>query len=244
MTVAETHHVGHELHALTFGKRGAPAYARLYRKSVQADREALIRTAWERAGYEEQEHGLVWRIELEVRSELLRTLSTDRGHLPRDPFELLAFHLDELWEYLLTQWLVLHATCDRSRIERSPAATWWAALATTRGLNGELFGPQRRLARRPRPVLDPTPLLRQTAGLLAAIAAMNGASGGLDETLAAVRRYIHETKGHAGFSAAVRRARERQAVAAIADGGLPVASSDAGAAAGREPAAAQLGAMA
>jgi hypothetical protein len=213
---------GRSLTGYTFGKRGSPCHARIYDKSKEASASSPIRDVWKLAGYDAQTHGeQVWRVEYEVRSSLLRELAGADCHLPTDPGELLARHLDELWAYLTAVWLVLRAP-RASRIERSPAAEWWAALSAVTGLNGEQFGPARPLARRPREQLDATIPLRQAVGLLVSAAAANGGDSSLERALEAFGSYARCAVGERAFARRVReRARRHRAARASPCGAQP-----------------------
>ncbi|WDT93804.1 hypothetical protein JDY09_00640 [Thermoleophilum album] len=206
---AATRHLGRRLTGLTFGKRGRPVYARIYDKTEHAPDNAVIREVWERAGYEPARHGFqVWRIEFEVRAEFLRQLAADDGHLPSNPGTLLGRHLDEVWAHLLSRWLVLRREGETARVERRPAARWWSALATCRGLNGESFGPVRELSRRAPVPTDCTLYLRQAAGLLVAVGAANG-NPSLEDALTCFARWVRDTMGEPGFAEAVAARSER-----------------------------------
>lgn len=203
---SRVHRVAREMTGMTLGRRGGPAMARIYDKTREASTDAAIRDVWRQAGYDPTQHGApVWRVEYEVRSELLRELAAEDGHLPADdPEALLNDHLDELWHYLAGDWLVLRqATPVTERVERRPPAPWWAALAHARGLNASRFGPVRALERHPRAQLDSARLLRQATGLLASAAAANGGLS-LDAALAGLATYAHGTLGPEGFDARVR----------------------------------------
>ena len=200
-TGATTRHSGRRLTGLTFGRRGASPtpYCRIYDKTAQADPDAPIRQVWDGAGYRDGE-GTVWRVEFELRSEFLRNLNVDGDRLSSDPAEFLAHHLDETWRYLLTRWLVFRSSPDeRTRIERTPPAPWWNALAATSGLNGSVFGPVRELKRAGVAPRDAAAQLRQATGLLVSVAALNGTSS-LDDTLAAFGRFAREVVGEQGFA--------------------------------------------
>lgn len=200
-TGATTRHSGRRLTGLTFGRRGASPtpYCRIYDKTAQADAEAPVRQVWDTAGYEDGD-GTVWRVEFELRSEFLRNLNVDGVRLSSDPAEFLANHLDETWRYLLTRWLVLRSSPDvRTRIERTPPAPWWGALAATSGLNGSVFGPVRELKRTGVAPRDAAAQLKQATGLLVSVAALNGTSS-LDDTLAAFTCFAHEVVGAQGFA--------------------------------------------
>jgi hypothetical protein len=204
-----THYTGRELTGYTFGKRGGACHARVYDKSREAAADAPIREVWNAAGYDPARDGeQVWRVEFEVRSELLRILAAGADYLPADPSEILAHHLDELWAHLTSEWLVLRAACA-TRIERSPAAAWWQALSEARGLDGERFGPVRALTRRVRPQHDSSVLLKQAVGLLASAAAANGSSASLENALEAFATYARNAEGEAAFARRVRKRRRR-----------------------------------
>ncbi|MBX5441605.1 MAG: hypothetical protein IRZ32_08775 [Solirubrobacteraceae bacterium] len=202
---SRVHRVAREMTGMTLGRRGGPAMARVYDKTREASTDAPIREVWRQAGYEPAQHGeRIWRVEVEVRSELLRELAAQDGRLPADdPDAILSEHLDELWHYLTDDWLVLRqATPVAERVERRPPESWWQALAAAQGLNAAGPRPVRDLERRPRPQLDSARLLRQATGLLASAAA---ASGGLslDDALAGLATHAHGTLGAEGFAARV-----------------------------------------
>jgi hypothetical protein len=204
-----THYVGRELTGYTFGKRGGACHARVYDKNREAAADAPIREVWNTAGYDPARDGeQVWRVEFEVRSELLRILAAGGDHLPSDPSEILAHHLDELWAHLTSEWLVFHAS-SATRIERSPVAAWWDALSAARGLDGEQFGPVRPLVRRAREQHDTTVLLKQAVGLLASAAAASGSNASLEHALEAFATYARDAEGETAFARRVRRRRRR-----------------------------------
>jgi hypothetical protein len=203
-----TYYAGRELTGYTFGKRGGACHARVYDKSREAAADAPIREVWSAAGYDPAGGEQVWRVEFEVRSELLRILAAGGDHLPSDPSDLLAHHLDELWAHLTSEWLVFRAPCA-TRIERSPVAAWWQALSQARGLDGEQFGPVRQLARRARQQHDTTVLLKQAVGLLASATAANGGSASLEHALEAFAAYARDAEGETAFARRVRLRRRR-----------------------------------
>src|SRR4051812_36299090 len=105
---AVSHHQGRRLTGLTFGKRGGPAYARIYDKTREADPDAQIREHWAAALAKPlPADARVWRVEFEVRPEFLRSLAAEDEHITSDPRSILAEHLDAIWEHLTSSWLVL-----------------------------------------------------------------------------------------------------------------------------------------
>lgn len=210
-----SHFTGRLLTGLTFGKRGGPVYARLYDKTREADAEALIRERWQNAlGGPLSADARVWRIEFELRPEFLRTLADQDGeHIPIDPRELLADHLDGIWHHLTANWLVLRDARSSKRIARCAVQPWWQRLSTARTL-GRVDGAPPELQRKRRGNADPEPLLRQLAGLLAAFGARREDQS-LEGCLKALEDHLRGGgQGEERFAAAVERARLRMPLAA------------------------------
>lgn len=215
MSRAVSHFVGRLLTGLTFGKRGGPVYARLYDKTREADPEALIRDRWTAAlGRPVAEDATVWRVEFELRPEFLRTLADGDEHITVEPRDVLEFHLDAIWEHLTTSWLVLRDPRSASRIARCRTQPWWKQLSEAGSLCGHP-GAGSGLTRMRRGSVDPDPLLRQLAGVLAAFAARRDDQS-LDGCLEALGDHLRRGgDGEASFAAAVERARLRMPLAAM-----------------------------
>lgn len=213
MTRAVSHHHGRRLTGLTFGKRGGPAYARIYDKTREADPDAPIRERWAEAlGRPLPADARVWRVEFEVRPEFLRSLAADDEHITTDPRRVLAQHLDAIWEHLTSSWLVLRDPRSATRLTRCRPQGWWRQLATAPALcaaagSGETLHRKRRSSGRPEP------LLRQLAGTLAAFGARRE-DRSLDSCLAAFCEHMRSGDGDARFAVAVERAALRLPLAA------------------------------
>ena len=205
MRRAVSHHHGRRLTGLTFGKRGGPAYARIYDKTREADPDALIRERWAEAlGRPLPTDTRVWRVEFEVRPEFLRSLAAGDEHITTDPRSVLAQHLDAIWEHLTSSWLVLRDPRSATRLSRCRPQGWWRQLAATPALCAAAAG-EGTLHRKRRSSGRPEPLLRQLAGTLAAFGARRD-DHSLDGCLSAFCDYMRSGDGDARFAEAVERA--------------------------------------
>jgi|GEM_PF-4477248 len=120
-------HVGRRFTGFEIGKRGAAFYARIYDKTIQAAPDALVRKVWETNGYKAQAHGeTVWRVEFELRSQLLREMLREDGtRLSDDPARTLDEDLDGLWREAVSKRLLLKERTGNARVERRPVRDWW-----------------------------------------------------------------------------------------------------------------------
>lgn len=186
------HERGRTFTGFQFGRRGGPLHARIYLKSAEIKDRAAVVDRWRAAGYDSAQHGRdVWRVELEARGELLRTLRVEGEPLSRDPVELVELHLPSIWRYGIADWLVLRRG-GTTRIERAEPVAWWARLADSASAFGE--NESFSLERRAGLVEDPDRLLKLVLGSLSSYAAQAGLTTWSD-THSALDSYLHAQQG-------------------------------------------------
>lgn len=205
---AQVYLTGRRLTGMTFGKRGAPVYARIYDKTREADPDALIRQHWaDNLGRPVADDEQVWRVEFELHGEFLRDVAVGDTHLlDGGARAFLATGLDAVWQHLTSKWLVLKVPGSATRVSRAKPQAWWSAMSSSGGLGGG--PPAVPLVRRPRRDPDPIPLLAQLDGVLASYAARRGTAD-LDIALDELGDYMRANDGHARFTERVERARLR-----------------------------------
>ena len=228
MNSAVSHQEGRQLTGLTFGKRGAGVFARIYDKTAEAAPDAPIRSRWAATlGRPLDPSATVWRIEFELRRDYLRTIRTaaapsdatgvgegDRlGTLRPSARVLLEQELDRIWADLTTRWLVLRDRSSASRLDRRRPQAWWESLSSIGGLT-TVPSDGVALTRRTNVSARVEPVLQQLAGLLAALGARRG-DNGLESCLDAFASYMWQAHGPDGFAGKVRRSARRLPGAAV-----------------------------
>ena len=200
---------GRALTSIDVGSRGSPLYARLYDKTLQATEDAPIRKLWRERGYDADEHGAkVWRVEFEIRPELLRQLRADGEPLPQEPAAIIAEHLDAIWTYATGSWMAVRDQhSGASRVERRPIAPWWAALSRLTGLADAAASPAQTITRDRASRPNRERLLKLIQGALAGLAAIDETPT-LAATLGTAREFMIE-QGAANFRDRTERARTR-----------------------------------
>lgn len=204
-------HVGRRFTGFEVGKRGAPFYARIYDKTFQAAPDASVRKVWETNGYKPQAHGeTVWRIEFELRSQLLREmLREDASRLSDDPARTIREDLDQLWREAVSKRLLLKEQTGNARVERKPVRDWWEQMTKLDDhlpLSGQPGIPFKRQA----PASNDTEKFLATAlRSLAAVGLLNGTPK-LADCLRSLTDFYAASGGHRGFAEMIAKAEAKR----------------------------------
>lgn len=204
-------HVGRRFTGFEIGKRGSPFYARIYDKTFQAGAEASIRKVWESNGYKPQgQQERIWRIEFEIRSQLLREmLRDDASRLSDDPVRTIEEDLDELWREAVLVRLRLKERTGEARLERRPVRDWWQQLANLddhKPLSGHTGLPFSRVA----PISNDVEQHLATAlRSLATVGLLNGTPR-LDDCLSSLTDFNEATGWRKGFAEMIARAEAKR----------------------------------
>jgi len=232
-------HIGRRFTGFEIGRRGAPFYARIYDKTVQAAPDAAIRKVWEANGYKPQAHGeTIWRMEFELRSQFLREmLREDGSRLSDDPARMIAEDLDALWREAVSNRLLLKERTGNARVERKPVRDWWKQMAKLddhQALSGQTGTPFKRQA----PVSnDIEKFLAAALRSLATVGLLNNTPK-LADCLKSLTDFYAASGGHRDFVELIAKAEARrdpslpfskQAIAIrtdelVASGGFPETS--------------------
>jgi hypothetical protein len=152
---------GDSLETWYFGSRQAPVRVRVYNKGreiLHRGDKLWFKDVWERESVDD-----VWRVEYQVRREVLHRYKIDS-------IEDLQSNACGLWEYLTNDWFSLREQ-DNGHTTRRTVSPWWRHVQSV----GPIFGTRQPLARRDQ--LTPADcgrLLRQFVGCGVSLAALRG----------------------------------------------------------------------
>jgi hypothetical protein len=168
-----------------FGFGRGDIVARIYNKTAEIVRSGKewTRAIWELNGYDPR--ALVWRLEFQIRREVLREFGVDTA---RD----LPTRVGGLWRHLSNEWLRLALPTQSKRRERWPADPSWRVLALVAfdSIGGDVMRDRKRSA-------DIERIERQLLGCVASFAARESATT-LDCALEQLRRRLHSRLARSG----------------------------------------------
>lgn len=160
--------VGRKFSGFTIGK-GSPLQARIYNKSLEIPNSGKLwfRQIWVENGWREDKD--VWRIEFQLRREILKEFSIDS-------FEDLISKEDELWTYLTQEWLTIRQPSNDNVSRWKIKRKWRVIQAAASNCNASPLVREKVLQG------NITRLLDQGAGILLSVAAI-GNHHSLEDTL-------------------------------------------------------------
>ena len=123
-----------------------------------------------------------------------------------DPRQLIAQHLDVVWDFLVSEWLVLKDRDDGARIERRSVEEWWGSLKREGGLS---VAGKVDIERRPPMETNPNKFLESALAALSGFSAVQG-DPNLNHALDSLLKRSRVLGGQKAFGVRVARAELRR----------------------------------
>lgn len=204
-------HIGRRFTGFEIGRRGAPFYARIYDKTYEAGEQSSIRRVWEGNGYRAEEHGeTIWRVEFELRSELLREmLREDGSRLSDDPGRTIREDLDGLWRHSVSDRLSFKERTGGARVERKPVRDWWRRLSEIDERISLSGHPGTKFERKAVISNDTEKFLTASLRSLATVGHLKGTPS-FSDCLITLKDFYEASDGSAGFAEMIARAEARR----------------------------------